>query len=184
MAVHQGQAHQNVLHFHKADAVTADAAALANDIKDNWCVIWKPGVGNNFIFQNIHVKQLGSIDPPYDLAVAIPGTGSAEGGTLAFVCMNIRLQTGIAGKHGRGRIYHAGLNPGHLSFGIIAPTFVSYYMTNIITPLFNRYGPTGPSEFTIGVRGRASGAEFHPATSMTLDTIPRVQRRRNLGVGI
>lgn len=183
MALHQGQAHQNVVHFQKDGAVTADASALANEIKNGWCQLWKPGVGNNFIFQNIHVKQLGSLDPAYDLAVVIPGTGSAEAGTLPFVCLNIRLQTGITGKQGRGRIYHAGLNPGHTSFGVISPGIVTFFQ-NICNSIMALHGPGGSSSFQFVVRGRSGSATAHFVTSMTVDTIPRIQRRRNIGVGI
>jgi len=183
MAQHMGQAHQNVLHFQKSGAVTLDASNLANDLKDYWCQIWKPGVASNFTYTNIHVQQLGSTDPPFDLAVSITGTGSAEAGTLPFMALNIRLQTAFGGRHGRGRFYHAGLNPGHLSYGVIQPSIVTYF-TGICTSLMARYGPTGASDFQIGVMSRVASSTFHPVTSMTVDTIPRVQRRRNIGVGI
>lgn len=183
MAQHQGQAHQNVLHFQKSDAVTLDAQNLATDLKDNWCQIWKPGVGSNFIWNNIHVKQLGSTDPAYDLAFTLLGTGSAEIGTLPFVAMNVRLQTGFSGKHGRGRFYHAGLNPGHTTYGVIQPSIMTFF-TAICSALMARYGPTGASDFQLGVMARSAGATFHPVTSMTIDSIVRMQRRRNIGVGI
>lgn len=177
-----GQTVQHVLHFDAPDYVTADLANLAADLRDNFCVYLQPGLTAEFTYTNIACNQVGGTDPTYNLTVAIVGSAGSDPDMLPTTCCVFRLQTGFGGKHGRGRLYVPCVGPFCLQYGVITPTCIASYQSRA-DQILARYGPTATSAFGLVIRERATGIT-HGVTSITPRSIPGVQRRRTIGVGI
>lgn len=184
MGSFMGQSAWTVLHFDAPDYVTTDLNALAIDIRDNYCQFVKPRMTAEFSFINIQTQPVfGSPDAAFNLTVAIVGTAGGSATTLPSTCCVLRLFTGLAGKHGRGRIYLPCLGPACLSFGLITPACITAYQTTA-DQILARYGPTGPSAFTLQVLNRSDLSSGLNVTAISPRTTPGNQRRRGIGIGI
>ena len=119
------------------------------------------------------------------------GTGNTVSATLAEV---LTIYTSRAGRRGRGRIYLAGadttLTTG-ITAGIWSPTQTSKTQT-FATALATRYMQVPyVTSWALGVWSKAIAGPTPPwptsafvrATSLTVRTIVRTQRRRQVGVG-
>jgi hypothetical protein len=180
----QGQTMQNVLHFKKDASSTADLNALAVDIRDNWIQYVKTIQSGSMTYVNIKVARVNNSDVPVNLTISIPGANSGNDQWLTFYSHVMQFHTAHAGRTGRGRIYHFGLannlhDKGLLWSGVLA------LWAPIITNIMNRYGPSGSSDFQLYVapHGTDETAGF-PVTSITMNPVVRMQRRRNIGVGV
>lgn len=177
-----GQTVQHVLHFFAGDYTSADLALLAADLRDNFCTYLQGGLTAEFTYTNISVRALGTTDPTYNLTVAIVGSAGSDPDMLPTTCCVFRLQTSFGGKHGRGRLYVPCVGPFCLQYGVITPTCIATYQTRADN-ILGRYGVGGSSDYGLVVHERASG-DNHFVTSITPRSIPGVQRRRSIGVGI
>lgn len=179
-----GQTHINVVHFQKDSFVTADKLVLAGDIASNFLVYLKPVVPFELVWNNIHVQVVDIPSEAHiDNPISIAGTSSSTDGVPPFVVFNIRLHTAIAGKRGRGRLYLSSPNHGHIVAGVFTPALLGA-MNTVCTNILTRYGPGGSSSFILGVCPRNDATAFKSVVTMECDSVPRVQRRRNIGVGI
>jgi hypothetical protein len=181
-----GQTCQNVLHFINPDGVLTPQQ-IASDVVTNWITPLKAQQPFQLSYFNILVQNIDTpTEAPYSLAVAIAGTRAGEDRMPSFACWVLKLLTGFRGRHGRGRVYIAGVYTDSVQLGICTPTFRTQFETNQITPIMNAYGPTGSgSPLSLAVRAQSgSGFELHPIASIQLRSTLGTQRRRNIGIGI
>jgi hypothetical protein len=181
-----GQQMQNVLHFSNPDGVLS-LAAVASDIEANWIGNLRSAVDNRGKWINIGVRNLDDLNvAPYNKAVSITPINDHGDQQVPYMACIIRIRTGVAGKAGRGRVYVPGLATAHTQNGVIStggfqqwdePGGVLHYVklaylaSSTVSPL------------QIGVYHLADHS-FTGATDLTLNPVPGVQRRRNIGVGI
>jgi len=117
----------------------------------------------------------------------------AQNPASATLCEVMTIYTSRGGKRGRGRIYlPAGSTAAaDVSNGVwLAPQTTR--TVALATALGNRYlNPLGSLQFRMGVWSRVIGGQTPPftsdgfvrATALTVRTIVRTQRRRQVGVG-
>ena len=176
---------QNVLHFNNADGFLSPNAVCI-EIRDNWLQQIKTNQSNIIHWLDVACQTLGSAASPTHLAIDVQGADSvAANQSLSFVCWKLQINTGVAGRSGRGRIYVSGLRNTHFTSGAVGSTG----LTALATPVANlnaRYKSGGSGPLVIGVmpRGSTVSADFKSCTSLTIASIAGVQRRRNIGVGI
>lgn len=187
----------NVLHFlEDLAAVGGGAQGLANDFVTNMRATLIARSSPDLIFETVEVQSI----VPFSGAAAVAAfpaatigtrTGGTASATLAEV---ITIYSSRAGRRGRGRIYLAGVH----SSGSGSPTggIHSTTQTTTTTAFANAvstryiFAP-GLGAYCLGVWSRASGPTFPPwntsqfvrATGLTVRTIMRTQRRRQVGVG-
>ena len=178
------QSVQNVLHFDD-NVSTYDPVNIKNDIVANW-------ITNVALLQNAVLTYVGvavkCLQPAESttsfFAVSIGGTGFALAYGLSYPALVVKIETATPGYRGRGRFYIAGLpGAGYDSGRFNGGTLTA--INTVVASLWAAYGPSSSiSPMQIGVMGRDAGATFHPATNLLPRSVPGVQRRRNLGVGI
>lgn len=181
--IHFGCMVQNVLHFKKSDSVDADRATLAAEIVASYIPNMKTRQSQNLTYTQIRVHVLGESLAPYVLNVSTPGTVTGSAQELTFVSHVVRLNTAFAGRRGRGRWYIGGVPLNLSSSGILSSAAITAWNT-VLASIMAVWGPSGSSNFDLGVQNGSESDDFHAVTALTLNPIPRVQRRRNLGVGI
>lgn len=179
-----GQTHINVLHFQRDSYVSADRLILAQELRDNWLQYVKAITPFELVWNNIHVQNISTpAEAHVDLAISVAGSSSSTDGVPCFVTFCFRVRTAIAGKRGRGRFYLSSPNHGHIVAGVFTSALLTAAAT-VCTNIMTRYGPSATSNFGFGVCPRNDASSFKGVTSMDVDSVPRVQRRRNIGVGI
>lgn len=175
---------QNCLHFEDVSSLMTDEQ-VATELATNWCVMWAVRQSNNFGWRNISVFRPGTSATPSNFPIVVNGTDGVDnlGGTCV-TNLKIRILTAFAGKRGRGRFYLPAVRDQYIELGEYNATAITN-ITPTITSVTNRYksvGGTGPLQ--LGVRGRGDNDEFHPMLNLTMSTVPGIQRRRNIGIGI
>lgn len=177
-----GQVTQNVLHFDHQTEIW-DPQAIVTDIVNNWIPQAIRFSGTQFFYKSVLAQCVNDpTKPTFTLAVNIAGTQFDDQrcpGTTASV---IKLSTGTGGRHGRGRIFFAGPASDAFQFGIHQATF-SGQAAGFLATLMARYGPGGTSNLRLSILNRSNNTLI-PVTGMQLRTVPGVQRRRNIGIGI
>jgi len=186
-----GAINQNVLHFKKAGAVwPTDGAALCADIRDNWLG------GTNGVRQGLITLQKWTLiqaynrdtigDVPVSLSINVTGAKVGNGTqSFGFSAILIRLRAASGGKRGRGRCYLPGIDPSTWNAGVMSQTEIDAW-TPRLAQLTTRYVGASPSSGFQLVVAPKSGV--NPTTQavvrLELATVPGVQRRRNIGVGV
>lgn len=185
---------QNVLHFSDVTEVkTADQIGALIDT--NW---WQGGTGNAMLrgYTSGHVRlesiTLSRIFPSPPLG-GVPFITQAIAGTQGTAVkhpvlgMVFTLKTGFGGRKHRGRMYHYGAVPTHLtdsgpSGGLLAPTGLPLLFTRWL----QEFGPSPATglQWVLHHRGQLFPALFDPITSIQASVRCCVQRRRNFGIGI
>jgi hypothetical protein len=137
-----GQVIENTFHVQKSTPFTAgDLSILANAF-DGWdstgALKWSTLRNQNCFLQQIKTKALDTIASPvfiFVLPVARPGltAGSLLPGNLTFC---ITLQTGLAGRSQRGRIFFPGLASGQIQ-GAGAQNLMNTAVANNMVLLVN-----------------------------------------------
>jgi hypothetical protein len=182
----------NVLHF-RGDIVTSSASGLANDFFTNMATTLRGRASNDCFFEYIEVVPLVPYgDGPVTVSWAANTAGTvvaaAISGSLAEV---VTVYTNQIGRAHRGRIFLSGIASGRIAAGLMTSAQTTATQA-FATALAGRYigdGHTG--SYTFGVWSRLlAGPDppwttdaFTPATSLTVRTIVRNQRRRQIGVG-
>lgn len=179
-----GQMHENIVYFERTGAVSDEPIVLAQEIRDNWCVLWKPMLPTNqFFWTNIKVNNVDAAQTsPVNLAVNITGSGGAFTGICPFMTYSIRKLTQFAGRKGRGRMYLGCVNQANLASGIIVAANLNT-INAICANVMGRYGSTGTSGYSLTLFAEDGDRTSRLVTSLFCDNIPRVQRRRNIGQG-
>jgi hypothetical protein len=175
---------QNVLHFEDVSSTMTDEQVMI-ELRDNWCTLWRPIQSNTFGWRNISVFRTGSSITPSNFPVVVNGTDGVDNiGGQNVTTLKVRINTFFAGKQGRGRFYLPGVRDQYLEFGEYIAAAMTTFNTvvQLVKTRYQSVGGVGPLQ--LGVRGRGSNAEFHPMSNLTIGSVPGIQRRRNVGVGL
>lgn len=179
-----GQIYQNVLHFFRDDVLANAPSLLADDFQNAWVNNIRGLQMGTITHTRIKVRELGSANATFEKVINVPGTnGGAVTDIIPFVSEILQLRTALSGRHGRGRVYIAGIKNGTFVSGFITGTRLTEW-TPKITGIMAAYGPTGSSQFRLCVIPRAQFTQVKQVTAMQVASRPGVQRRRNVGVGI
>lgn len=182
----------NVMHF-RGDLVTSNEQGLADDFRDQMGTTMRGRASNEMFFEFIEVVPLvpyggGPVTASFPSNTLGSVIGSAASGTIAEV---VTIYTSQIGRRHRGRIYLAGAVNNRIVSGSFNSTQVTASQA-FVTALAGRYvGDLHTGSYTMGVWSKAiagpdppwSTDAFTPATSLTLRTLVRTQRRRQIGVG-
>lgn len=185
-ALEYGQTCQNVLHFTNPDGFLTPQQ-IATDVFNNWVMKVSENQNGQLIYTSILVQNLD--DPnlaPFNLIVARQGQSFNDRRIPASLAGVIKLSTARAGKHGRGRVFLAGVVSDHMQDGQYTPTGLVFLQQNMVDPLFAAYGPSSTiSPLLLCVREKLQGGfALHPVIAMQLRSVIGVQRRRTIGVGV
>jgi hypothetical protein len=186
----------NVIHFVQDDPLpTRGGLELANDFLANMATTLKARATNALTFNYIEVQKLvpfegGPVIVAWTGGSVGTGAGTTVSATLAEV---VTIYSQRAGRRGRGRIYLTGQDQS--SSSITAGTWQSLQSTKTLAfanALYARYiDANKPIGWALGVWSRAAGpaappwttSQFARATGLSVRTIVRTQRRRQVGVG-
>lgn len=186
----------NVLHFVQDDPLpTRGPLELAQDFATNMRPTLIARAVNEMLFEYVEVQSLipfsgGPVTANFPTSTTGTATGTSASATLAEV---ITVYSERAGRRGRGRMYLAGA-PSAAS-AITAGLWQTVQTTRTqayATALATRYiGAAHPIGWHLGVWSRTLGGADPPfptdafarATSLTVRTVARTQRRRQVGVG-
>lgn len=195
--IHQrmhGQEVLNVWHFvDDAGAAGDQGTALCQDIITNMATTMRARACSDMVFEFVEAVKLvpygeGPVTVSYPANTVGTATGSAGTGTLAEV---VTVYTSLIGRRHRGRMYLAG-GPSTTISGGSWPAAQTTRTQAFCTAFAARYMATpGGFTFKFGVWSKAIAGpdppwpsdSFTRATSLTVRTLVRNQRRRQIGVG-
>lgn len=184
IGTYMGQTHENVLHFRKDAATSSDLQNLATEIEVGWLQKIKEFTPSEMLWHTIRVRNIGNnLDPAINHTIVIQGISSSASQMPSFVCMLLKIQTDVAGKTGRGRIYLSSPAPGHIVNGRFGNNLIDFVNVRL-GQLKGLYIIPATTGWELGVCKRGDPSAFKHAIDLKLDTIPRCQRRRNIGVGV
>jgi hypothetical protein len=191
----------NVFHFKELSllAVGNNSQTLATDFRDNIGPVWRPYCTPDISFQDVTVQRIIPFgDAPVTVAYATNTLGNMAGSTLgtsapAALVFTITWYTGQAGRSKRGRTYLSGQSINFIGTGVLNASGTTI-LTNLRDAIFNRYVTNavgGTVNWRLGVWSRKLGGDlppfstdgFAPVTSSRVNTVARIQRRREVGVG-
>jgi len=183
-----GAVNQNVIHFARDAGIwPTDGNALCQEIRDNFLVAIRARLASTQKWTSIQVYNRAlpgdpAVSLPINIVGALTGNGSQA---FAMTGILIRLRAAGGGRHGRGRIYLAGLEPTGWSAGVMTATEQGNWVAPLAT-LTNRYlPPNNLSGFQMVIAPKINnGTNFVSVVRLELSSTPGVQRRRNVGVGI
>lgn len=176
------QVTQNVLHFrHVADPYNAQA--IAAEIIAGWIPNVQFFSKSNFSYRNVLVQDIEvPANPTASIPINMAGFGASSTRAPSFWSAVIKIQTPVGGRHGRGRIFLAGLHADAFESGILGSLFQTQALDHL-NALIARYGPTGTSDLRLVVLNRVDNSQSD-MVNLVLRPIPGIQRRRNIGIGI
>jgi hypothetical protein len=179
------QLHENQFHMQQTGAGPFDPMALATHIRDNWCQIWRDMFSiSEFSWTNIRVTNLDNPgSAPVNLPVNIAGSGLSITAGSPALTYNVRKLTQFAGKHGRGRMYIGRVSSSNLGTNGMITTTALASLNVRCTNAMAVYGPAGSSVYKLVLMREKDPVMVANVTSLFFDAIPRIQRRRNIGVG-
>lgn len=175
---------QNVLHFHNPDG-TLTLPQVADDCIANWIGPLKTQQDDNGIYTSIGVRNIDDMtSSPYVRTIAIQGGADHGDQQVPYMCMVLKLRTAIAGRRGRGRVYVAGLATAHTANGVLSSGGLALWENPLCLPAIrNAYLAGGSSDLGLVVYHRDT-RDHSFVTEILPRSVPGVQRRRNIGVGI
>lgn len=184
-----GQTTNNVMHFRSVDTTPDMIAALGPLVRD-WFVDnpMRLNCDGHMSWSKVHVNPLESSVLPYDISFSMVGVGGPSTNFLPFVTAVFQLQTGVAGRRGRGRIYAPGFGQGQFNNGLwddsamvrlnaVAAALQAFWV-DVSGPNYKGQGwdmvvcPRGDPSSPLGL------------SAVVARTMVGSQRRRQLGVGI
>lgn len=184
----------NVMHFVDDIGVAVDGAQeLANDFRTNMAATMLARASTDTFFEYIEVIKIVPYGDAPRLSVWPTTTNGGVSGTTpsATLCEVITISSAQIGRRKRGRIYLAGLAPTAMASGQLTPAQTTRTQS-FATQLANRHvGFTHPSQFGLGIWSKLNAGPEPPwptdaftrASALTVRTIVRTQRRRQVGVG-
>jgi hypothetical protein len=190
--VHGGEV-LNVLHFVDDTGTPSGAGDLAADFRDNMQTTLRARCGNDFLFEFVEaVKIVPYGEGPETAPWAANTVGTVAALTLSgTLCEVITIYTSQIGRRHRGRLFMAGAANGRFASGAFTASQTTATQA-FATALAARYtAPGHPSPFSLGVWSKVIAgpdppwptSAFTRATSLTVRTLVRNQRRRQIGVG-
>jgi hypothetical protein len=180
-----GQLCQNVLFFTKTDAVLADLEALANSLDATWVAQIKVPLAGDVNFFKIEImEEEGSVHHVYSKAIVQNGGNGNDSSCPLNLAWVIQKQTGLSGRHYRGRIFMPGLRPGYITNGLVNSTGQALWPTRITNLKAAYTGNSPTSGFSLVLYNPHNpGFGTTGVTDIQLRTSPGSMRRRMLGVG-
>lgn len=178
-----GETLQNVLHFTHADANPLSMADLVTDLETTWIPHVKWIQQDQLRYVGARVQILESQFAAYSKALNISGSAGGSNDYKTYNAHILQLRTALAGRTGRGRQYIGGVALNLTDKGIIKSDIITSWGNHIAT-LVGQYCNTGVSEFRLVVNPHTNVDQSKEVTSITLNPIEGIQRRRNIGVGI
>lgn len=193
----------NVLHYRQASAngtIEDSRTQLAKAIWSNIVLgALKPLVCNTLHFERIDIRDV--IAPPGTVGGIdwYPDPNSQAGSVTTTCCpptvaVVIRKRTTLLGRAYRGRAFFAGIPIGSTSLGLLSEAAQAAWeadLTSALAVTINS-GETGGPDFAPVLVGALRAVQPGPITSYRvtpivsadLDPVLRVQRRREIGVGV
>jgi hypothetical protein len=171
----------NVLNFHGPTADAGALSTLANEVDTIWVERIRQRQTASVTYSGIRVHALGTALPVFVKTInkaGIPGADTELDPVQAFV---LRLRTAHFGKHGRGRVYIAGVLKGWTSNGLVTAAQITAWNSTIDLILGNT--GFGSSPYFPSIMDKAATASF-AITSMQIAPTLGHQRRRNIGIGV
>lgn len=178
-----GQLNQNRLYFSVPDG-GLDEAQLAAHIRDNWITHYKVMMVNDVQFFNVNVRSVGQgQNLSFDLPVAVNGQQTPEPQRAPFASWVILLNTGLAGRKFRGRIYAPGMRQGDFQLGVITAGGVQLAELALTQLNLNFTSVATNPAATLVIHGEGGEPHDTAVSHMSVRSTMGVQRRRNIGVG-
>ena len=182
-----GQIFQNVLHFENTDGLLT-LSQIADDIQANWITPLRTVTDDNGSWVKITVKDMANPTfSPFIKPIAVPGSADFGNGSVPFAGIVLLIGTGLAGRRGRGRIFHpASATNSWLNNGIVtAAAQTTWNAEGVLGVIRNNYVLTGGgfSSLHLEVYHRDDNTST-PCNSLVVRNTFGCQRRRNIGVGI
>lgn len=178
-----GQQVQNVFHLTGPSSDPAELSAIADHIATNWLAQVKNGQTAALVYNSIKVRLLESQFPPFVKTINVPGAFGFDDQVSTVLAFILRLRTSEIGRHGRGRLYLAGVLKGWTTLGLVNSDILVAWNNRIAT-LMGVYGPTGSSNYRLQVCPSKAPFSVRAVTSMQIAPTLGVQRRRNIGIGV
>lgn len=191
--IHGGEV-LNIMHFVDDLGVAIDGAQeLANDFRTNMEATLRARASNDTAFEYVEaVKIVPYGEGPRTSIWPSATMGGVVGGTVsATLCEVVTIHSNQIGRRRRGRMYLAGLNSASISAGQAVGAQTTRTQ-NFATALASRYMAVGTgSQFKLGIWSKTIAGPDPPwptsafirASALTVRTIVRTQRRRQVGVG-
>lgn len=184
----------NVMHFVDDLGVAIDGAQeLANDFRTNMAATLLARASTDTFFEYVEAIKIVPYGDAPRLSVWPTTTNGGVSGTTpsATLCEVITISSAQIGRRKRGRIYMAGLAPTAMASGQLAPAQTTRTQS-FATALASRFMAVGTgSQFKLGIWSKLNAgpeppwptSAFTRASALTVRTIVRTQRRRQVGVG-
>lgn len=180
-----GQTIMNVLHFNQLEAAFEPEAA-ANAFLVNWVAMLRPCQKAQLTHVRITVQNM---DDPLISAhvteVSLPGSGGSDERGLTYQALVLKYETGLSGRHYRGRSYLQVGTSDNCHLGFWDPGFLATPVGPFVE--FVRLHMTGTdpdSNLQLCVKQGGGIGTFTPVTNVQARNITGMQRRRNIGNGI
>lgn len=171
----------NVLNFLGPAADPGALSTLANEVDTIWIDRVKTLQSAAVVYNGIKVRALNTTLPVFTKTINKPGTPGFDNQLDPCQTFILRLRTGFAGKHGRGRCYISGVLKGWFENGLVTAAIITSW-NNVFSQILGSTG-FGSSPYQLCVGDKAATV-FRPVTSMQVAPTLGHQRRRNIGVGI
>lgn len=178
-----GETMQNVLHFTHASSDPNTMIDLVTDLKATWIPQVKWIQQDQLRYVNARVQLLESQFAAYSEALNISGSAGGSNDYKTYNAHILQLRTALLGRRGRGRQYIGGVALNLTDKGIIKSDIITTW-NNHIANLAAAYLSGGTSNFRLVVNPHTNTDAHQDVTSITLNPIEGIQRRRNIGVGI
>lgn len=192
----QGNEQVNVLYFKQLSAA-GDLGGLSDAIKTTLYDVIKQANPPDWKLADITLsEQVVGGGAQLITTYNTPGVTGANAAALTS-CAVASLRTNLAGRSHRGRQYVPVTALGQITDGLVSASLVTAFQ-NAYNAFLAIYGDLGTdTDYTWGIWSRKLGdtvvgghitgynvaAGFFPMHAVTVDSIARVQRRRELGVG-
>jgi len=181
-----GQICQNVMHFNNPDG-TKTASQIADSIETVWLANWKQFSHSGLVWFDIAVRELGSLLAVFHKTIVVAGTGGGETEPdCPVIARVIKLQTAVAGKHGRGRLFIPGMSKDAWVRGLVKPASITAGLP-LMAALKSAYITAGGSEslrLYVMPRNGTVTADGYQVEELVQRTTLGYQRRRSIGIGM
>jgi len=193
MRIHGGEV-LNIMHFVDQTGAAGDnAQALCDDWRTNMTATMQARCSTDTTFEYIEVVKIVPYGEGPRTSIYAAATNGGVTGTTpsATLCEVLTIHSDQIGRRHRGRSYLAGISAAQMLSGQVIAAQTTR-TTNYANAIANRYIVLGgPSSFRLGIWSKTIAgpdppwptSAFTRATALTVRTIVRNQRRRQVGVG-
>jgi hypothetical protein len=181
-----GQLCQNVLHFDYPDMPAATGLQnAAADLEANWLSQIRLPISANVQWNSIRMDELstGGAGLTHTRLVTILGAQPVDSFIILNIAWKLRFQTGLSGRHNRGRCFIPGVRSGWMNSGFMHASGIAAW-TAPVAALIGRYCVGGSGFMKLHIRRTFGGThDTIPVTTMQISNTPGSMRSRMIGVG-